>query len=326
MNLDLPDLDVLMTPRRGDGSPLLLALEAIDEDPKQPRIEFDDRTLQELAESIRARGVRQPVSVRPHPEQSGRYVLNFGARRLRASRMAGRDTIPAFVDETADDFDQVAENEQRKGLTPLELALFVKRKLDEKLRPAEIARRLGKSKAYITYACSLIDPPDWLMQAYRQGRVRGLAEIDDLRKLFNTHGEVVAQWCSAQETVTRGGVSVLKARLEDNAAPPCVKPFNGSPASPSAQEHSPGKAMQQAALPMLAASSPRAGSHDIRRNPAPARANGLRVVVQYGEVLMEVATDAKPRKDRIPVRPLGTNEAVQHVVPGKLQLVRVEVA
>jgi hypothetical protein len=62
------------------------------------------------------------------------------------------------------------------------------------------------------------------------------------------------------------------------------------------------------------------------RHPTRTRASGLRVIVCYGEVLMEVATDVKPRKDRIPVRTLGTSEAVQHIAPAKLQLVRVEAA
>ena len=69
-----------------------------------------------------------------------------------------------------------------------------------------------------------------------------------------------------------------------------------------------------------------ADGQDRLPRPAPARATGLRVVVRYGETLMEVATDAKPRKDRIPIRPLGSGEGVQHVAPGKLQLVRVEAA
>jgi ParB family transcriptional regulator, chromosome partitioning protein len=114
---------------QGGGQPLQIAIDLIDEDPSQPRREFDAAALRELAATIAQRGVRQPVSVRPHPDTPGRWLLNLGARRLRASRLAGLATIPAFVDETADAYDQVIENEQRQGLRPLELALFVQQRL-----------------------------------------------------------------------------------------------------------------------------------------------------------------------------------------------------
>jgi ParB family chromosome partitioning protein len=363
--LELPELDLgALNANAAEpaGTPLQLPLDAIDEDPNQPRMEFDQETLQELADNIRERGVRQPVSVRSHPTQPGRYMLNFGARRLRASRMAGKDTIPSFVDETANDFDQVAENEQRKGLTPLELALFVKKKLDEKMSQGEIARRLGKSRPLITYACALIDAPDWVMNAYRSGKCQGLFEINELRKLYEAHPDAVEQWGIGQDAFTRTALAKLKASLTSPApaldgAEEAAQAVNGLPAGkpaalastplnglplPSVQtgEQAPvnGLPLQHSvgAVSMAAAESAsdspaasptsvaQANDQDKLPRPAPSRATGLRVVVQYGETLMEVATDTKPRKDRIPVRPLGSGEGVQHIAPGKLQLVRVE--
>lgn len=365
--LELPDLDLgalNASAAEPAGTPLQLPLDAIDEDPNQPRMEFDQETLQELADNIRERGVRQPVSVRSHPSQPGRYMLNFGARRLRASRMAGKETIPAFVDETANDFDQVAENEQRKGLTPLELALFVKKKLDEKMSQGEIARRLGKSRPLITYACALIDAPDWVMNAYRSGKCQGLFEINELRKLYEAHPDAVEQWGAGQESFTRTTLARLKAQLASPGPAPgnsektaqvvnglpattspaaATTPVNGLPA-PGVQtgEQQPVNGLppqepagvMDVAVVQGASESPTdsptsaapADGQDRLPRPAPARATGLRVVVRYGETLMEVATDAKPRKDRIPIRPLGSGEGVQHVAPGKLQLVRVEAA
>ncbi|WP_051241976.1 ParB/RepB/Spo0J family partition protein [Azohydromonas australica] len=361
--LELPDLDLgalNASAVEPAGTPLQLRLDAIDEDPNQPRMEFDQETLQELADNIRERGVRQPVSVRSHPTQPGRYMLNFGARRLRASRMAGKETIPAFVDETANDFDQVAENEQRKGLTPLELALFVKKKLDEKMSQGEIARRLGKSRPLITYACALIDAPDWVMNAYRSGKCQGLFEINELRKLYEAHPDAVEQWGAGQEAFTRTTLARLKTQLGSPApgnVEEAAQVVNGLPAttSPAAAtapvnglpvpgvqtgEQQPVNGLlpqepagvMDVAVVQGASESPAdsptsaapADGQDRLPRPAPARATGLRVVVRYGETLMEVATDAKPRKDRIPVRPLGSDEGVQHVAPGKLQLVRVE--
>src|SRR5438128_1732106 len=158
------DLDSIDAPAAESGTPKSIALTDIDEDPEQPRNEFDDESLRELAATIAERGVKQPVSVRPHPSQAGRWMLNFGARRLRAAKLAGLEQIPAFVDEAADTYDQVIENEQRESLTPLELALFVQRRLQAGETQAEIARRIGKSKMYVTYATALIDAPDWLLQ------------------------------------------------------------------------------------------------------------------------------------------------------------------
>jgi ParB family chromosome partitioning protein len=185
------------------GAPLRLPIAAIDEDPDQPRQEFDDESLAELAETIKDRGVRQPVSVRKHPDQPGRWMLNFGARRLRASRLAGLSEIPAFVDQTAQSVDQFIENEQRKGLTPLEIALFVQRSLNQGQSQAEIARAIGKSRQYVTMATALIDAPDWLLSAYREGRCRGLYELNELRKLSAGHPQHVEAWASDRSAITR---------------------------------------------------------------------------------------------------------------------------
>ncbi|WP_246099685.1 ParB/RepB/Spo0J family partition protein [Methylibium rhizosphaerae] len=197
----------------GDGAvPMQIPIELVDEDPSQPRQEFSAQALQELAETIRERGVRQPVSVRRHPEHAGRWMLNFGARRLRASRLAQREAIPAFVDEAADSYDQVIENEQREGLTALELALFVQRRMAMGESQAEIARRMGKSKTLITMATALIDAPDWLMQAYREGRCRGLTKLYELRRLHEQQPEAVAEAIAAKVPITRQDLSELRAR------------------------------------------------------------------------------------------------------------------
>ena len=198
------------------GEPLQLAVTDIDEDPLQPRTEFEPNALQELAVSVGDRGVRSPVSVRRHPQQPQRWMLNFGARRLRASKMAGKATIPAFVDECADSYDQVIENEQREGLRPLELALFVQRMMASGDSQAMIARRMGKGRAYVTLATALIDAPDWMMAAYREGRCRGLREIYELRQLHERLGAEVEVWAGAQAAITRTELAVFKASRQSH--------------------------------------------------------------------------------------------------------------
>lgn len=213
MALQLDDLDLLPPTGGEHGTPLRIPLDTIDEDPDQPRQEFDEQSLNELAETIRERGVRQPVSVRTHPTKPGRWMLNFGARRLRACQRVGLSEIPAFVDQTASSVDQFIENEQRKGLSPLEIALFVQRALNQGQTQADIARAIGKSRQYVTLATALIDAPDWLMAAYRDGRCRGLAELYELRKLAVQHPQYVEAWASDREAITRESVAALRTDL-----------------------------------------------------------------------------------------------------------------
>ncbi|WP_028998159.1 ParB/RepB/Spo0J family partition protein [Azohydromonas australica] len=235
--LDLDQLDD--TPPREE--PPRMALDLIDEDPNQPRQEFDSATLQELADSIKASGgVKSPVSLRPHPTVPGRYMLNFGARRLRASRLLGLPDIPYFIDRQVDSFDQVIENEQRDGLKPMELALFIKARLAEGMSQQEIAQRLGKSKALVSQATALIDPPDCLMDAYRSGRLRGLTDAYELRKLHRDYPEAVEQWTAAQKEITRPVINRFRAELEAPAvqsepAPVAVQTAHAQPPAPTAQ-------------------------------------------------------------------------------------------
>src|SRR5574337_286456 len=181
MPLQLDDLAALDAPSpTSAGQPLLLPVADIDEDPDQPRREFDANALQELSETIRERGVRQPDSVRPNLQ------------------LSGLATIPAFVDTSADSYDQVIENEQREGLGPLELALFVQKRLALGDRQADVAKNLGKSRQWVTLATALIEPPEWLLQAYRDGRCRGMNELYELRRLHGQHADVVEVWTAQQ--------------------------------------------------------------------------------------------------------------------------------
>jgi ParB family chromosome partitioning protein len=230
MQLRLESLAMPEPAAANSGQPLLLPVEAIDEDPDQPRLEFDDESLRELAETIARRGVRQPISVRPHPVDPDRWILNFGARRLRASKLACKTDIPAFVDEAADSYDQVIENEQRKALRPLELAMFVQRRLARGETQAEIARLLGKSQPYIVYVSALIDAPHWLMELYRQGRCRGMIELYQLRRLHALAPARVEQWISERPVIARADVQQLKGEFQEaDPSPPAALPSLPAP-------------------------------------------------------------------------------------------------
>ncbi|MGC3292475.1 ParB/RepB/Spo0J family partition protein [Pseudomonas aeruginosa] len=210
------------------GKPLELPLDDIEEDENQPRKEFSEEKMQEMEDSIKLRGVRQPVSVRPHPDKPGKWILNFGARRYRGSKRAGKTTIPAFVDETSDDFDQVIENENRDNLKPMELALFIKGKLDQGVKKAEIARRLTRPASTITELLALIEAPACIEEAYRSGRCTSPKTLYELRALHDKFAEQVEAWCETAEEITRKGVADLGDQLKGKKKPPQDNDKGGS--------------------------------------------------------------------------------------------------
>ena len=124
---------------------------------------------------------------------------------------------PAFIDTTVDSYDQLIENEQREGLKPLELALFVQKRLAMGDNQAEIAKRLGKSRQWVTLTTALIEAPDWLLQAYREGRCRGMNELYELRRLHGEHAQAVEAWVAQQGAITRDRIALLRDGLESRA-------------------------------------------------------------------------------------------------------------
>ena len=95
----------------------------------------------------------------------------------------------------------------------MEIALFVQKRLASGDNQAEIARRLGKSRQYVTLATALIEPPDWLLDAYRQGRCKGMTELYELRRLHGEHAERVEAWALDREPMTRERIATLKREL-----------------------------------------------------------------------------------------------------------------
>ena len=177
----------------------------ISEDIHQPRKEFNQETLRELTETIKLRGVKSPISVRPNPDKPGTYIINHGARRYRASIHAGLTKIPAFIDTDYSEADQVIENLQRDDLTSREIADFIGRQLAGGKTKSEIARLIGKTNPYITMHATLLDLPDPLADVYRTGRCTDVTALYDLTRLYKANKEEVITWLalSTQEEISR---------------------------------------------------------------------------------------------------------------------------
>ncbi len=166
-----------------------LSLDSIERDPNQPRVNFDEEKLQELAQSIRTYGVLNPILVK-QSKSSGRYKLIAGERRYRASQLVGLTSIPAIIDQEIDSGTdrilamQLVENLQRSDLTPLERAHAIGAlKEAHKLTVREIGEKLGISKSMVQRSLDILDLPDDLLNALREGasesKILLLAQIED---------------------------------------------------------------------------------------------------------------------------------------------------
>ena len=150
-----------------------IAVNAIDPNPNQPRVHFDEASLAELTASISAIGVLQPILVRP--EGSDRYQLIAGERRWRAASRAGLQMIPAIVRVT-DDVSSVeqalVENLHRQDLTPLEEAAAYQQLLEDfNMTHEQVASKVGKSRSAITNALRLLGLPPSIQSLLADGRL-----------------------------------------------------------------------------------------------------------------------------------------------------------
>jgi len=150
-----------------------LAIELIRPNPKQPRQDFDGESLLALGESIKARGVLQPLVVRPLP--GGSYELIAGERRLRASKLAGLERVPAIVRETAEaDRLELAliENMAREDLNPIDEARACATLVDDLgVTKEEVGRRVGRSRVAISNSIRLLDLPDEVQTMIQAGEL-----------------------------------------------------------------------------------------------------------------------------------------------------------
>lgn len=139
----------------------VIPVDRVESNPEQPRLAFNEETLEELAASIREHGVLQPILVRPLDE--GRYQLIAGERRWRASRIAGQATIPALVEEIDDETAleiSIIENLQREDISPLDEAAMYDRMIrDHGYSIRKLADKLGKDKGYLENRLRLADAP-----------------------------------------------------------------------------------------------------------------------------------------------------------------------
>jgi ParB family chromosome partitioning protein len=163
-----------------------IPLSEIEINPFQPRADFDEQALNELSESVKVHGVIQPITVRQL--SNNKFQLIAGERRLRASKMAGYKTIPAYV-RKADDQEMLEialiENIQREELNAVEIAINYKRLMEEcNLNQEQLGNRLGKNRTTVTNYLRLLKLPPDVLSAIKakkltMGHARAIINIED---------------------------------------------------------------------------------------------------------------------------------------------------
>ena len=189
------------------GNVVELELGAIEVNPFQPRTNFNDESLKELASSIKELGIIQPITVRKL--DFNKYQLVSGERRFRASKLVGLETIPAYI-RIANDQESLemalVENIQRQDLDPIEIALSYQRLIDEiQLTQEKLSERVGKKRSTITNYLRLLKLHPIIQTGMRDGFVsmghgRALINIEKKKDQIGIFEKIVSQGLSVRET------------------------------------------------------------------------------------------------------------------------------
>jgi ParB family chromosome partitioning protein len=210
---------------------LELDIDQIRPNESQPRTIFDEKALEDLAQSIREHGIVQPVLVKPLSEG---YMLVAGERRLRAARQAGRTTIPAIArDYNTRDLPELAliENLQREDLTPIEEALAfqtILRRLG--ITHEQLASKIGKSRVYVTNMLGLLHLPVTVIESVNHGLVtmghaRALSKIKDHQAVLELHERVIVEQLTVREleSIIRNRTKKRKSSISEHTMQQATK-------------------------------------------------------------------------------------------------------
>ncbi len=207
--LQSPETDITSSDISGNyvaGAVAELNIDFIEANPFQPRTDFDENALNELAESIKVQGVIQPVTVRKMGRD--KYQLISGERRLRASKLAGLKTIPVYI-RVANDEQMLEmaliENTHREGLNAIEVALSYQRLIEEcNITQEELSEKVGKDRSTVTNFLRLLKLPPEVQVALRDGfismsQARAIINIEDKTKQLIILKEIIDKDLSVRQ-------------------------------------------------------------------------------------------------------------------------------
>ena len=187
-----------------------IAIDLIKPNPDQPRINFDEEALEELATSIRELGIIQPLTLRS--AEAGTYMIISGERRYRAAKLAGLDTVPAYV-RTANDSEltemALIENIQREDLNAIEIALTFRKLIDQyNLTQERLSERIGKKRATIANFLRLLKLPAEVQLGLRDkavdmGHARALLSVEKPTMQLKLYNEILKKGLSVRQVEQR---------------------------------------------------------------------------------------------------------------------------
>lgn len=204
--IDFDNFEKKIVNESKDSDVVELPLTEIRSNPYQPRKEFDEKSLSEFAESIKEHGVIQPIIVKKSIKG---YEIVAGERRTRASKMAGKTTIPAIIRDFSDqDMMEIAliENIQREDLNPIEEAEALSKIIEtSKMTQEEASKKFGKSRSYITNILGLLSLPEQTKQYVREGKIsmghaRVLSKLQDEELINALANQIIEEGLSVRET------------------------------------------------------------------------------------------------------------------------------
>lgn len=191
-----------------------IAISSIEEDPDNVRRHFDLAKLDELADSIKMHGVKTPISVKPHATKANTWLINHGARRFRAARLAGLTEIPAHLDNAHDEFAQLIENVQREDLTELEISEFIEKMKNDGHSVNEIARRTGKPASWVSRHTGLHNSAPEVLDLVRSGKIQGAESIQLANTLFKSAPDALQALSESSDgRITQKEVRAAVSRL-----------------------------------------------------------------------------------------------------------------
>ena len=182
-----------------------LKLSELRPNPYQPRKKFDEDKLKELSESIKEHGVFQPIIVKKSIKG---YEIIAGERRFRASKIAGKETIPAIIRDFSDEMMMeiaLLENLQRENLNAIEEAVAYKKLLDSlKITQEELSKKLGKSRSYITNMLGLLELPSSVKQMIQEDKIsmshaRALSKIKNPEDIENLANKIINEGLNVRD-------------------------------------------------------------------------------------------------------------------------------
>lgn len=320
MTLDLSglsDISALLSAQNKGNGLRSVRVDAIHPDPNQPRKRFDEASLTELAESIRAVGIIQPPVVRSFDDG---YLLIAGERRWRAARLLGLEVIDVIVRDDLEARAQIVENIQRDALSAWEIYRWIASELDAGAKQNELAAAIGKSKQWVSAYASIAKMPESLITALRENRIEDVTALGRLCRLQKELPEEATRLLGSCAPITRKAVagafvesSALRSDTDGDAQADASGRYASNPVEP------PDKVSDSK-------------SHDVKERATPAVVSGaspllpVRITAYYEgrNWLVNYADQDTDANGGRTVKIEGEEGAVRYALLGSLRLQSIE--